>query len=52
MASSQSVQACMNAAMDTDLAVLSVSTDFWEIKCISEHMAGHKSYQYRYNVWI
>ena len=50
--SSQSVQACMNASMDAELAVSSVSADCWETKGISEHMAGHESFQYRYSVWI
>ena len=30
--------------MDAKLEVLSVSTDCWETKGISEHMAEHESY--------
>ena len=38
--------------MDADLAVSSVSADRWETKHISKCMARHKSYQYRYSIWI
>ena len=42
----------MNASMDAELAESSVSANYWETNGISYRMAGHKSYQYRYNVWI
>ena len=42
----------MNVSMDAKLEVSSVSTDCWETKGISEHMAEHESYQYKYSIWI
>ena len=50
--SSQNVQACMNALMDVELVVLSVSTDSWETEAINKGMVGKESYRYRYSVWI
>ena len=42
----------MNALMDAELAVSSVSTDSWETEAINEQMVGKEGYQYRYSVWI
>ena len=42
----------MNASMDAELVVLSVSTDSWETEAINKGMVGKESYQYRYSVWI
>ena len=47
----QSVWAAMNVSMDAELVILSVSTDCWETKGISECMAGHENYRYRHRVW-
>ena len=42
----------MNALMDAELAVSSVSTDSWETNAINEGMVGKESYRYRYSIWI
>ena len=42
----------MNASMDAELAVSSVSTDSWEKEAINERMVGKESHRYRYSVWI
>ena len=42
----------MNASMDAELATSSVSVDCWEIKGISDCMAGQETYQYRFSIWI
>ena len=52
IASLRSVQSCMNASMDAELAVLNVSAYCWKKVAIRKHMVGHESYQYRYSIWI
>ena len=42
----------MNASMDAELAVSSVSTDSLETEVINERMVGKESYPYRYSIWI
>ena len=36
------MQACMNASMDTDLAVLSVTTNSWEQRLLASEWLGRK----------
>ena len=50
--SSRSAWSCTNGSIDAELAISCVSTNYWETKGISKCMAGHKSYHYRYSVWI
>ena len=42
----------MDASMDAELAVSSVSTDSWETEVINELIVGKESYRYRYSIWI
>ena len=42
----------MNASMDAELAVSSVSTDSWETEAINKWMVGKESYRCRYSIWI
>ena len=38
--------------MDTEVAVLSVSTNSWETGAVNEWMVGKESYWYTYSIWI
>ena len=42
----------MNASMDAELAVSSVSTESWETEAINDWMVGKEIYRYWYSVWI
>ena len=42
----------MNASMDAELAVLSVSTYSWETEAINQWMVGKESYWYRYSARV
>ena len=42
----------MNALMDAELAVLSISTYSSETGTINKRMVGKESYPYQYSIWI
>ena len=42
----------MNALMDGELAVSSISTDSWKTGVINKRMVGKEIYQYKYSIWI
>ena len=42
----------MNALIDAELALSSVSTNSWETEAINKWMIGKEIYRYRYSVWI
>ena len=42
----------MNALMDAELAVSSISTDSWKTGVTNKQMVGKESYQYKYSIWV